>query len=588
MPQPKQVDTGLGRFLVRVRGALLAVGVFGVFINILMLTLPFYMLNVFSTVLMSRSAETLVMLTIAATVALTVQAALELVRSRVLVRVGVTLDESLSREVLRSLVRGSQAGEAGNSQGLRDVGELRNYLSGPGLLSLFDAPFVPLYVAVIWMLHPTLGTVALVGAVITLALGVMAEYLTRGPWKEASLASSRSMAIADDYLRNSDAVRAMGMLPAVMARWDQRNARMLSDLALASDRAGTVSAFVKFARFMVQVSMYAAGAYIFIFGQTVPGAMIAAAVLMGRALAPLELAVSTWKGTVSARAAYDRVKASLAQGAEPNERFSLPAPAGRLSVERVMIGAGGTDALLVKGVSLTLEPGEMLGIIGPSGAGKTTLARSIVGLVKPRVGAIRLDGADIYHWDPDDLGRHIGYVPQDVQLFPGTVAENIARMHPNPPAEAVIEAARKAGAHDFILRLPHGYDTQVGQSGMRLSAGQRQHVALARALFGSPSLLVLDEPNSNLDGASEMALVAALAIAKEEGKALIVISHRPSIVEGAERLLVMRDGAAEVLGPRAEVMARLAGGPRTERPAVPYPSAVQRLALAPLKGDAAG
>jgi PrtD family type I secretion system ABC transporter len=552
----------LPRLLGRFRGAFLSVGIFSFFYNLLMLTLPFYMLSVFTRVLTSKSDETLVLLTIAAAIALTMQGLLDFVRSRVLIRIGIGFDGFLTPQVLESVVRNAAGSTRRNTQSLRDATELRNYLTGNGVLSLFDAPFVPLYVAVIYMLHPMLGTLALGGALILLLIAVINEMVTRKPIQAASQFTNRAQARVDDFVRNADAVEAMGMMSSVIERWKAHNSDALSALSQAADKATSAGALAKSVRMGLQVGLFGMGAYLFIHNEILPGAIIAAAILMGRALAPVESAINSWRSFVSGKAAYDRLRAAL----DPErlflsrDRMSLPKPKGRLQLERVVVMAPGSDRMILKGISLRLGPGQFLGVIGPSGAGKTTLAKVLVGILAPRGGDARLDGAEMASWHPDDLGKYIGYLPQDVQLFPGTVRENISRMATDSDSDDVIRAAQLAGVHETVLSLPDGYETDIGEAGSFLSAGQRQHIALARAFYGDPSLIVLDEPNSNLDAVSENALRAALQGAKERGVTIVVITHRPSVLSAADQVLLLKEGSIDLYGPSEEVMARVSQG----------------------------
>ncbi len=582
----------LGRF----RGAFIAVIVFGVVANVLMLTLPFYMLNLFTRVMTSRSVETLVMLTIAAVAGLGLFAVVDAVRLRLLARIGIALDHGVSGYILNASLRNVAAGTGGSTtQNLRDLSEVRTFLSSPAIVAIFDAPFLPAYIWIIYLFHPVMGHLALAGSVVLFGVALLNERMTRGPMKEATSAAAKTYQMADGYLRSADAVQSMGMRPWVVQAWQESHTRDLAAVGRASSLATSMSSLAKFLRFMLQVAIYATGAYLFLEQSMTPGAMIAAGILVGRALQPVEMAIGSWRNLVSARGAYGRLKEFLAKNARPASGTELPAPQGRLSVEKLVVAApGGGERLILRGVGFELEAGDMLGIIGPSGAGKTTLARSIVGLLSPKAGTVRLDGAELSQWNPDLLGRYVGYLPQDVQLLAGTVAQNIARMIQGAPSEAVIAAAKLAGVHEMILRLPQGYDTELGDGGLGLSAGQRQHIGLARALYGNPALLVLDEPNSNMDGTSEQALLQALAAVDAAGTTVIVVSHRLNILGGADKLLVLRDGTVEMFGPRTEVLARLsrgtqAGAPQVtaQQPRLPYPqySGIKKGSVTPLRAD---
>jgi PrtD family type I secretion system ABC transporter len=567
------------RVLQRFRGAFIAVAFFGVMANLLLLTMPFYMLNLFSRVMTSRSVETLVMLTIAAVGGLVLYAIVDSVRSRVLVRIGSALDQGLAGDLLGgTLHRAARGGVGASAQQLRDLSELRSFVGGPSVTALFDAPFVPIFLWVIYLMHPALASVALAGSIILLVLAFANERLTRGPTAEASSASGRMYGLAEGLVRNADAVESMGMRGSVVRDWQRVQSQTSVLTVRAAERSTTMTAIAKLVRFLIQIALFAVGAFYFLEGTLAPGAMIAAGMLVGQALRPVEMSIQTWRGLVSARTAYARLKETMGQTDAPVERLALPAPKGRLTLERIIAMAPASERVLLKGVAFDLQPGEFLGVIGPSGAGKTTLARSILGLMPLASGTVRIDGADIRQWEPDALGRYLGYLPQDVQLLHGTVAENIARMTPGAPPEDVVAAAQMAGVHELILRLPKGYDTDIGETGVRLSAGQRQHIGLARAFYGSPVLVVLDEPNANLDSAGEQALLKTLATAHRSGTTLIVVSHRPTILEGADKILMLREGSVELFGPRAEVFARLGRGGSTQAQApeqgrLPYPQA---------------
>ncbi len=481
-PSRDRLRQVLGRF----RGAFIAVIIFGVVANILMLTLPFYMLNLFTRVMTSRSVETLFMLTIAAVAGLALYAVVDTVRMRLLSRIGVALDHGISGYILNASVRNVAAGNGGSTtQNLRDLSEVRTFLGSPAIVALFDAPFLPAYIWIIYLFHPVMGHLALGGAVILFGVALLNERLTRAPMKEASAAAAKTYQMADGYLRSADAVESMGMRPWVVQTWQETHARDLAATGRATNLATSLSSVAKFLRFMLQVAMYATGAYLFLEQKMTPGAMIAAGILVGRALQPVEMAIGSWRNMVSARAAYDRLKEFLAKNAPTGETLELPAPQGRIAVEKLAVAApGGGDRLLLKGVSFELPSGELLGIIGPSGAGKTTLARAMVGLLSPRAGTVRLDGAELNQWNPDLLGRYVGYLPQDVQLLAGTVAQNIGRMIQGAPSEAVVAAAKLAGVHEMILRLPKGYETELGDGGLGLSAGQRQHIGPAAGAGG--------------------------------------------------------------------------------------------------------
>jgi PrtD family type I secretion system ABC transporter len=530
---------------------------FSLAINLLLLAPPLYMLQVFDRVLSSSSQETLLVLTIAALVALALMALLDVLRARLLVAAGVMLDRRIGPQVLDGLLaQTAKLGGAAYLHGLRDVNTLRGFLSGAGLLALFDAPWLPLFVLLIFLFHPVLGAVALAGAVLMLLLAFLNERLTRQHVEDAQVQARRAGRFIDANVRNAEVVAALGMLPAVTRRWVRLNDGALREQAKVNSLGGTFSGLTKFARQFIQLAMLAAGAFLVVSQDLTAGLMIAATIILGRALAPVETLVAGWRSLAEARAAWRRLR-ELFQGMPPAEPGTeLPAPQGRLEVEQVVFKLPGAERPTIRGVSFSLKPGEALGLIGPSASGKSTLVRLAVGVWKPLAGTVRLDGADVAAWPRERLGPHLGYLPQDVELFGGTVAENIARLA-EPDAAEVIRAAQRAHVHELVLRLPKGYDTDIGESGQALSPGQRQRIGLARALYGRPRLVVLDEPNANLDHEGEAALLRTLQTLKEEGVTVVIVAHRPSLLRGVDRLLVLREGAMDMFGPRAEVMARL-------------------------------
>ncbi|WP_299619845.1 type I secretion system permease/ATPase [Pelagibius sp.] len=547
----------LGQALKQVRATFLSVGFFSFFINLLMLTGPLYMLQIYDRVLSSGSQHTLIMLTVVAVGMILTSALLELVRSRVLVRIGSRLDSSLSNQLFAGLLRQRlRQSESGQAQPLRDLETLRSFLTGNGLISFFDAPWTPLFLAIVFLFHPLLGLVALSGAVILFALAVISEFATRRPLQDASQDSAAAHGFTENTLRNAEVIEAMGMLPALQARWRSRHQGALAAQAKASDRGGLLTASAKFIRPVLQVAILGTGAYLALQQIITPGVMIAASIIMGRALAPVEGAIGHWRSFVLARGARVRLKDFLAKQPLPGSALPLPRPKGAVSVERLVAAPPGLDKPVLKGISFALDAGESLGIIGPSAAGKSTLARLLIGIWAPAAGHVRLDGADIAEWNHEQLGPFLGYLPQDVELFDGTIADNIARFG-NANPEKVVRAAERANVHEMILRLPHGYDTVIGQGGAALSGGQRQRVGLARALYDDPAFIVLDEPNSNLDGEGEDALRRAVADLKASGTTVVVIAHRPSVLAGMDKLLVLRNGLIEQFGPREEVMPKV-------------------------------
>lgn len=468
------------------RGNMIAVVVFSFFINLLVFVGPLYMLQVYDRVLTSRSNVTLIVLTGLAIVLLIVYALLEAVRSRLLVRTGILFDEMLSDKVLSTAFRGyvKKPGVA-YSQAPRDVDAMREFVTGAGILAFCDAPWVPVFIAVCFLMHFWIGVVALAGAVIIFALALSNELATRNPLRDASSAAIAANQYVSSSLRNAETVQAMGMARAILGRYSDLHLAMLALQAKASDRAGAIMASFKAVRMALQVAILGVGAYLVIIGQLSAGLMIASSIIMGRALAPVEAAVGQWKQFVAARAAYARVKQLLASLPEDGQRMPLPKPEGAINVERLVVAPPGSQTATIKGVSFAIPPGEVIAVVGASGAGKSSLARALVGVWAPASGTVRLDGAELDQWDPELLGPHIGYLPQEVELFSGTVAENIARFGELDP-QRVVDAAKTAGAHEMILNLPDGYDTRLGDGGRALSGGQRQRVALARALLRRP------------------------------------------------------------------------------------------------------
>ncbi len=532
-------------------------GLFSLAINVLLLVPALYMLQVFDRVLSSRSEETLVMLSVGALLALAMMAALDVLRARLLAACGIALDRWLGPSVLQGLLeQTARLGGAEHLNGLRDVGTLRGFLVGAGVIALFDAPWLPLFLVLIALFHPLLGVVALVGAALMLLMAVLNERFTRAPLEQVLAAGRRTGRFIDASTANAETVSALGMQRAVTRRWQALNEAALREQSAASGLGATFSGLTKFMRQFIQMAMLGVGAYLVIAQHVSAGVMIAATIILGRALAPVEMLVAGWRNLVEVRGAWHRLRKLFAASPPAQPGTSLPAPRGELAAERLVYAFPGAERPTLRGVSFSLQAGESLGIIGPSAAGKSTLARLIVGVWKPHSGAVRLDGADVATWEREQLGAYVGYVPQVVGLFAGTVADNIARLG-EPDAASVIRAAQSAHAHEMILRLPRGYDTEIGEGGVGLSPGQRQRVALARALYGEPRLVVLDEPNANLDAEGDEALVLAMRDLKQAGVTVVAIAHRPSLLGGMDKLLVLKEGAVEMFGTRAEVTARV-------------------------------
>ncbi|RWN10702.1 type I secretion system permease/ATPase [Mesorhizobium sp.] len=525
-------------------------------VNVLALTGSFFMLQVYDRVIPGRSVPTLVGLAIFAAMLFTFQGVLELIRSRLLVRIGMALDQRMSGKVYAALMRlPLRTKLVGDGlQSLRDLDQVRSFLSSAGPTALFDLPWMPLYLGICFLFHFWIGMTALGGAIILFGLTLLAEARTREPAKKANGQAALRNTLAEATRRNVEVLQAMGFGSRIAERWAGINADYLGTNAKASDVAGTLGTISKILRMMLQSGILAIGAWLVIHQEATGGIMIASSIMMGRALAPIELAIAHWKNFVSARQAWARLAQLLAMLPETSTSVSLPAPASGLAVEGISVAPPGERRLVVQDAGFALEKGAGLGIIGPSASGKSSLVRAIAGIWQPARGAIRLDGATLDQWSPEELGKHIGYLPQDVQLFDGSIAENIARLEPQAPSDKILAAARAAGVHDLVVHLPEGYETRIGEAGSALSAGQRQRVALARALYGDPFLVILDEPNSNLDAEGEAALTEAIQGVRARGGIAVVVAHRPSALASLDQVLVMANGRVQAFGPKNEVL----------------------------------
>ncbi|MEX3790526.1 type I secretion system permease/ATPase [Paraburkholderia sp. BR14374] len=536
-------------------------GAFSMLINLLMLVPSIYMLQVYDRVLPSRNGVTLAMLTLMMLGMYGFSSVLEYVRSFIVIRIGGKLDMHLNSRVYTAAFETNLKQQGVNAgQSLNDLTTIRQFVTGNALFAFFDAPWFPIYLAVIFIFNVWLGVFALAGSAILIALAIANERVSRRPLLEATSLSIRSTTLATANLRNAEVIEAMGMLPNLMARWSVLNAGFLLRQAEASEKAALVGNVTKFFRLSLQSLVLGIGALLAIDGKISPGMMIAGSILMGRVLGPLEMVISVWRQWSGARSAYDRLVELLKNNPVRRIGMTLPPPNGRLTLEGVSAAPPGIRVPVVQGLSFTIEAGDVVGVIGPSASGKSTLARLMVGVWPAAVGTVRLDGADIYQWDKDQLGPHIGYLPQDIELFGGSIAENIARFG-QIESEKVIEAAKLAGVHEMILRLPQGYDTLVGDRGAGLSGGQKQRIGLARALYGNPSFIVLDEPNSNLDETGEAALKLAIERLHAAGKTVVLITHRTSIIAATTKLLLLVEGQLRMYGPTAHVLAALQNAP---------------------------
>ena len=528
------------------------VGGLSFFINFAMLTVPLYMLQLYDRVLTSRNTDTLLFLTLAAVFMLIVVGALELIRSRILVRVGRWLDEQLRGWLMHlTLMTGK------DSQVIRDLDEYRNFLAGPGLLALLDAPWTPLFIIAVFILHPLLGIVALTGAAILSVLAVANELVTRKILSEAGGHAATANRFADQAARNSEVIRAMAMSGPLIGLWEKHRGTATRLQTIGSDRAGIISALAKIIRLGLQVAILGTGAWLAMNELVSPGVMIAASIIMGRALAPIEMAIGAWRSVISARNAYQRLSSFLAENSPQPESMSLPAPKGNLSVSGLSYFVPGREAPILNNISFELQAGEILGVTGPSAAGKSTLARMLVGALSPTKGAVRIDGFDLKSWNHSELGEHIGYLPQDVELFEGAVNENIARFNEFNP-EDVIEAAKMANIYEMVALLTSGFDTHIAAGGTTLSGGQRQRVALARATYKSPAIIVLDEPSSNLDTEGEHALRSTLEKLKEKGSTVVIVTHRPQLLSHVDKVLVVQEGNNAMFGDAEKILAQIA------------------------------
>ncbi len=558
------------------RGAFGIIMAFSLALNLLMLASPLYMMQVFDRVLTSRSGDTLLMLTLITVFALAVMALLDAIRAQMLVRIGNWLDDRLGPTVFSGALKAALRSDPTRAaQGLRDLGTVRAFMTGPAIMPLLDAPWAPLFILALFALHPVLGLVGLGGGVLLFGLALINEIATKQPLKRANLAASKTHQRAEAALRNAEVIRAMGMGQGVLRLWRRDGSGTNEAQRVAGTRGGMILAASKFSRLLVQTVILGAGAWLVINHEASAGAMFASSFLLGRALAPVENAIGTWKSLVAARLAYGRLDTLVAALPEEAPGMELPRPAGELVVERLVFVPPGAEEPTLRGVTFALAPGEVLGIIGPSAAGKSTLARLIAGTWTPTAGKVRLDGADIGVWHDSGGSHHVGYLPQDIELFAGTVRDNIARLGEASPA-AVIEAAKLVGLHELIMRLPRGYNSEIGEAGLRLSGGQRQRIGLARAVFGRPRLVVLDEPNASLDHEGEEALHQAIARLKEMGTTVVMIAHRPSVLGLADKLLVLRNGAVDAYGTRAEVIAQLNAPAPGQRSAVPMQKQVEQ------------
>ena len=542
--------------MAKCRWHFLSVGIFSIFVNLLMLTGPLFMLQIYDRVLSSRSEATLVALLVLVTGLFAMMGLLEFIRGRVLARAGARFQSLLDNRVMTAVLRRSVAPSerARPNTAARDLESVRQLLSGPAPFALFDMPWVPIFLAVIFIFHPFLGWISVAGAVLLVALTLLNQMRSQEPATESQRATNEADNLGEALRQNAEAVQGLGMRREGMARWLKLRQEALARQIVSSDRTGSYSSSSKALRFYLQSVMLAAGAWLVLQQEVSAGMMIAGSIMLGRALAPIDQAIGQWSLAQRAARGWAQLRELLEKTPSEMEKTALPKPKGVINVQGVTVVAPGETFPVLRAVTFKVEPGTALGVIGPSGAGKTTLAKVLVGIWRPAAGKVRIDGAALDQWPEDEIGRHLGYLPQEIGLMSGTVAENIARMAENRDDAEVVAAAKRAGAHELLLTLPQGYDTEIGAGGQRLSGGQRQRVALARALYNDPPVLVLDEPNANLDAPGEQALVDCIRDAKSRGKTVIIMAHRPSAIAACDLLLMIDKGVQIDFGPRDEVL----------------------------------
>lgn len=544
----------VGQAVLEYRRAFRTVGVFSAVINLLLLTPSLYMLQVYDRVLPSRNEMTLMMVSLMAVGAYLFMSVLEFVRSMILIHVGEHFDERLNRRVYTASFEECLRNSGGNAgQALQDLMALRQFLTGQALFAFFDVPWFPIYLLVIFIFNAWLGLFSLVSTAILIFLAWYNEKSSHEPLRESNTLAVISSNIATNSLRHAEVIEAMGMLPNLQNRWYSIHTRFLKLQADASEKAAIVGSFTKFVSVTSQSLLLGVGGWLAVEGAITPGMMIAGSILMGKAVGPVQTVIGVWRQFSSVRSAYERLVMLLSANPPRVSGMNLPVPEGYIAVENITAAPPGATVAVIKGVSLALGPGDILGVLGPSGSGKSTLARLLVGVWPCAVGKVRLDGADITQWSKDQLGMHVGYLPQDVELFEGTVSENISRFGPVIP-EKVVGAAKCAGVHELILRLPNGYDTILGDGGVGLSGGQRQRLGLARAMYGDPAILVLDEPNSNLDEQGESALIKAILEMRKRKKTVVLITHRTNVIKATNKVLVLDDGMVMTFGPTDQVL----------------------------------
>jgi ATP-binding cassette subfamily C protein len=575
MSSPKTSASEVWSTLLGSRWALFSVFLFSCVVNILMLTGPIFMLQVYDRVLTSGSVPTLLALSLIVLGLFLYYGLLEHIRARVMYRVSRRFEESLRPRVFDAMARLALHKVPGvGGQPISDLRTIQQFVGGQGPLAFFDMPWVPIYLIVIFLLHPLLGVAGVISAVVIFCLALLTDRATKKPLGEAGEAQARANILTDEVRRSSEAMHALGMRSALRKKWSDLQQLALDQQTVAADRGGRYGAASRVVRLLVQSGMLALGAYLAIQGQLSPGGIIAGSIILSRGLAPIEQAVGNWQQYLQFRRSADRLTEVLQKVPVEPERMRLPDPKGLLEVENLGVVIKGNEKPVLQGLNFRVQPGEGLGVIGPTGAGKSTLARVLVGIIPPTAGSVRLDGATPDQRSVEELGRAVGYLPQDVQLFDGTVAQNISRFDEPPKPEEIVSAAKLANVHELIMRLPQGYDTPLGETGARLSAGQRQRMALARALFGNPAVLVMDEPNSNLDAEGEIALDRAIRASLARGASVVIVAHRPSALQSIQSVLVLKEGRQVAYGPRDEVLKKVTQQGPAKPPATPKPQQI--------------
>jgi ATP-binding cassette, subfamily C, type I secretion system permease/ATPase len=549
----EEVQDKISQTLALCKKGITYVFFFSLFVNLLMLTVPLFMLLVFDYVLTSFSANTLVFLSLIACFALIIMGALDIIRGYIMRRVAFWFENTLNSDALKKAVDQLILGNPYGTQSLTDLATIRQFLTSPAVFSLFDVPWMPLYIAVIFILHPILGIFAIIGALLLLTLGIINEFLSKTLLIKANKQAIINQKTIDLVMRNVEVLQAMGMTNNIIKKWKTHHLPVISLQEQSSDRTGILSAISKVLRLFLQLGVLAIGAYLVINEQLTAGGMIAASILLSRALAPAEQSIGLWRQLILVRQSFDRIKDHFNQQLRHTTGIKLPKPKGRLVLENITYALKGMPRAIIDDISFNLNKGEMLALVGPSGAGKSTLARLMVGVIKPTKGCARLNDADVYHWDRSEFGRYIGYLPQDIELFPGTIKENIARMG-EPDDEKVLTATKLAGAHEFILQLPKAYDSEISITNNPLSGGQQQRIALARAYYGNPSFIVLDEPNSNLDAEGEKALFNSLATLRQQGITIVLITHHLPALKMVDKVALIAAGKLITAGPREQIL----------------------------------